>query len=60
MSKTPKTDALIANLTIELAREFDRQQDGLCWIEYNLLDPAGIGRQQAKRVEDALIGMLEA
>ena len=58
MSKTPKTDALIASLTIGQAREFDRQQDGLCWIEYTLLDPAGISRSQGKRVEDALLNLL--
>ena len=59
MTKTPKTDALIASLTLEQAREFCKQADALCWIEYTLLDPAGIGRKQAERVEEALLTLIE-
>jgi hypothetical protein len=60
MAKTPKTDALIAGLTIEQAREYEAQTDKLIWIEYTLLDPNNISRNMAERVEDALIEMLEA
>jgi hypothetical protein len=57
-TKTPKTDALIASLTIEQAREFFARQDGLIWIETTLLDPVGINRRQAERVETALLDLL--
>jgi hypothetical protein len=60
MTNTPKTDALIAGLTIEQAREYEAQIDKLIWIEYTLLDPNNISRNMAERVEDALIEMLQA
>ena len=60
MTKTPKTDALIASLTIAQASEFAKQQDGLVWIETTLLDPAGISRRMATVVEDFLLILLEA
>jgi hypothetical protein len=60
MTMTPKTEALIASLTIEQAREFAKQQDGLVWIETTLLDPAGISRRMATVVEDFLLILLDA
>lgn len=57
-SKTPRTDALIASLTIEQAEEYARQTDKLLWIETTLLDPNNIGRGMVHRVEEALIALL--
>lgn len=60
MTTTPKTDALIASLTLEDARAYAAETDKLMWIETHLIDPAGVNRRQAERVEDALISILEA
>lgn len=60
MTKTPKTDALIATLTLAQAHEWKRQQDPTMWVETTLLDPADIGRGQADRVQDALDAILTA
>lgn len=58
MSTTPKTDALIASLTIEQAREYAAETDKLVWVETVLLDPNNISRRMAGRVEDALNALL--
>ena len=55
-----KLAAFIDGLTLEQAREYEKQTDKLVWIECNLLDPADIPRAYAERVETALRLLLEA
>lgn len=59
-TKTPKTDALIARLTLDDAIRYRDETDKVIWIENHLLDAANINRRMAYRVEDALIAILNA
>ena len=45
---------LINSLTLDQAIQWDRETDKLIWIETNLLDPAGLSRRLAEKVEAEL------
>jgi hypothetical protein len=55
--QTMTLDQLIASLTLEQAIECENQTDKLIWVEVNLLDPVGISRRHAEKVDEALCGM---
>lgn len=55
--QTMTLDQLIASLTYEQANELENQTDKLIWIEVNLLDPVGISRRHAEKVDQALYAM---
>ena len=59
-TKTPKTDALIARLTLDDAIRSRDATDKVIWIETIILDAENISRRMAHRVEDALIAILNA
>jgi hypothetical protein len=52
-----KLEQLIASLTLEQAIECENQTDKLIWIEVNLLDPVGISRRHAEKVDAVLDAM---
>lgn len=45
---------LISSLTLEQAIECENETDKLIWIEVNLLDPVGISRRHAEKVDAVL------
>ena len=49
---------VINALTMDQALEYKKQQDPLCWIEYNILDPISLPRRYATHIEDALLALL--
>jgi len=51
---------LIDSLTLEQSHQYQAQTDKLIWIETALLDPAGISRRHAKKVETKLLDLLQA
>jgi hypothetical protein len=51
---------LIDSLTLEQSRQYQAQTDKLIWIETELLDPAGLSRRHAEKVEEKLIDLLQA
>ena len=55
-----KLQFLIDLLTLEDLRKYQAQTDKLMWIETELLDPAGISRRHAEKVETKLLDLLQA
>jgi len=51
---------LIDSLTLEDSQTYQATTDRLMWIETALLDPAGLSRRHAEKVEDKLIDLLQA
>ena len=56
----PTLAQLIDSLTLEQSRQYQAQTDKLIWIETELLDPAGISRRHAEKVEAKLLDLLQA
>lgn len=56
----PTLAQLIDSLTLEQSRQYQAQTDRLMWIETELLDPAGISRRHAEKVEAKLLDLLQA
>jgi len=56
----PTLSQLIDSLTLEQSRQYQAQTDKLIWIETELLDPAGLSRHHAEKVEEKLIDLLQA
>ena len=54
MKATMTLDQLIASLTLEQATQCENETDRLIWIEVNLLDPVGISRRHAEKVDAEL------
>ena len=54
MTATMTLDQLIASLTLEQATQCEKETDKLIWIEVNLLDPVGISRRHAEKVDAEL------
>ena len=50
---------LIESLTLEDSHKYRATTDRLMWIETDLLDPHGLSRRQAEKVEDKLIELLQ-
>jgi hypothetical protein len=55
-----KLQFLIDLLTLEDLRKYQAQTDKLMWIETDLLDPAGLSRRHAEKVEAKLLDLLQA
>ena len=55
-----KLQLLIDLLTLEDLRKYQAQTDKLIWIETELLDPNGLSRRHAEKVEEKLIDLLQA
>jgi hypothetical protein len=55
-----KLQLLIDLLTLEDLRKYQAQTDKLIWIETTLLDPNGLSRRHAEKVEDKLLDLLQA
>ena len=51
---------LIDSLTLEQSHQYQAQTDQLIWIETELLDPAGLSRRHAEKVETKLLDLLQA
>lgn len=51
---------LIDSLTLEDSQTYQATTDRLMWIETDLLDPAGLSRRHAEKVEEKLIDLLQA
>lgn len=47
-------------LTLEDLRKYQAQTDKLIWIETTLLDPHGLSRRHAEKVEAKLLDLLQA
>ena len=47
-------------LTLEDLRKYQAQTDKLIWIETTLLDPNGLSRRHAEKVESKLLDLLQA
>jgi len=54
-----KLQFLIDLLTLEDLRKYQAQTDKLIWIETELLDPAGISRRHAEKVETKMLELLQ-
>lgn len=54
MTATMTLQQLIESLTLDQAIECENQTDKLIWIEVNLLDPVGISRRHAEKVDAVL------
>ena len=50
---------LIDSLTLEQSHQYQAQTDRLMWIETELLDPAGISRRHAEKVETKMLELLQ-
>jgi len=50
---------LIDSLTLEQSHQYQAQTDKLIWIETELLDPAGISRRHAEKVETKMLELLQ-
>lgn len=50
---------LIDSLTLEQSHQYQAETDKLIWIETNLLDPAGISRRHAEKVETKFLELLQ-
>lgn len=50
---------LIDSLTLEQSHQYQAQTDRLIWIETELLDPAGISRRHAEKVETKMLELLQ-
>ena len=50
---------LIDSLTLEQSHQYQAQTDQLMWIETDLLDPHGLSRRHAEKVEEKLIDLLQ-
>lgn len=50
---------LIDSLTLEQSHQYQAQTDRLMWIETDLLDPHGLSRRHAEKVEAKLIDLLQ-
>lgn len=55
-----KLQLLIDLLTLEDLRKYQAQTDKLMWIETTLLDPNGLSRRHAEKVEEKLLDLLQA
>jgi len=55
-----KLQLLIDLLTLEDLRKYQAQTDKLIWIETTLLDPNGLSRRHAEKVEEKLLDLLQA
>ena len=55
-----KLQLLIDLLTLEDLRKYQAQTDKLIWIETTLLDPNGLSRHHAEKVEAKLLDLLQA
>jgi hypothetical protein len=55
-----KLQFLIDLLTLEDLRKYQAQTDKLMWIETDLLDPHGLSRRHAEKVEAKLLDLLQA
>ena len=51
---------LIDSITLEQSHQYQAETDKLIWIETNLLDPAGISRRHAEKVETKMLDLLQA
>ena len=51
---------LIESITLEQSHQYQAQTDRLMWIETELLDPAGISRRHAEKVETKMLDLLQA
>jgi hypothetical protein len=56
----PTLSQLIESITLEQSHQYQAQTDRLMWIETELLDPAGINRRHAEKVEAKLLDLLQA
>ena len=56
----PTLAQLIDSLTLEDSQTYQATTDRLMWIETELLDPAGISRRHAEKVEAKLLDLLQA
>ena len=50
---------LIESITLEQSHQYQAQTDRLMWIETELLDPAGISRRHAEKVETKMLELLQ-
>lgn len=50
---------LIDSITLEHSHQYQAETDKLIWIETNLLDPAGISRRHAEKVETKILELLQ-
>lgn len=50
---------LIESITLEQSHQYQAQTDRLIWIETELLDPAGISRRHAEKVETKMLELLQ-
>lgn len=50
---------LIDSITLEQSHQYQAETDKLIWIETNLLDPAGISRRHAEKVETKFLELLQ-
>jgi hypothetical protein len=50
---------LIESITLEQSHQYQAQTDKLIWIETELLDPAGISRRHAEKVETKMLELLQ-
>ena len=55
----PTLAQLIDSLTLEQSHQYQAQTDRLMWIETELLDPAGISRRHAEKVETKMLELLQ-
>lgn len=51
---------LIDSLTLEDLQTYQATTDRLMWIETTLLDPNGLSRRHAEKVESKLLDLLQA
>ena len=55
----PTLSQLIESITLEQSHQYQAQTDRLMWIETELLDPAGISRRHAEKVETKMLELLQ-
>ena len=53
-------DQLIDSITLEQSQTYQATTDRLMWIETDLLDPAGLSRRHAEKVEAKILDLLQA